>query len=392
MDVRDSIQSQTESSLLLASRIALSEAREVNLVFSPLTLHIALSMVAAGSKGRTGDQILSFLRARTNEELNSLSAQIVSLILADGSTLGGPTLSSANGVWVDESMPLKPAFAEIVKGVYGAEAKAVDFQTKAIEVENEVNSWAEGQTNGLIKELLPSGSVNNLTRLILANALYFKGAWKDKFDASVTKEGSFYPLSGESVQVMFMTSSKKQFVAAFPGFKVLKLPYGQGEDKRLFSMYLFLPDERNGLHNLVEKVGSDLDFINRHLPSNKVSVGQFMIPKFKISYGFEASGVLKQMGLFLPFSGEAELTEMVDSPLGNKLSVSSIFHKSFIEVNEEGTEAASATAAVVMLRSAMMPQPPIDFVADHPFLFLIREELTGVLLFVGHVLNPLLAA
>ncbi|KAF3773981.1 hypothetical protein EJ110_NYTH54154 [Nymphaea thermarum] len=241
-------------------------------------------MVAAGSTGQTNDQILSFLRARTNEELNTLSAKIVSLILADGSTLGGPTLYSANGIWVDESMPLKPAFAEIMKDVYGAEAKAVDFQTKVshflsvyfrsslvvipagereiipppearpegppislafepTEVKNEVNLWAEGQTNGLIKELLPSGSVDDSTRLILASALYFKGAWKDEFDASVTKEGSFYPLSGESVQVMFMTSSKEQFIAAFPGFKVLKLPYGQGEDKRLFSMYFFLPDE-----------------------------------------------------------------------------------------------------------------------------------------------------
>ncbi|XP_031482374.1 serpin-ZXA-like [Nymphaea colorata] len=390
MDLRDSIQRQTESSLLLASHIAISEAREVNFVFSPLTVHIALSMVAAGSTGRTNDQILSFLRATTNEELNSLSAKIVSLILADGSTLGGPTLYSANGIWVDESMPLKPAFAEIVKDVYEAEAKAVDFQTKPTEVKNEVNLWAEGQTNGLIKELLPSGSVDNSTRLILASALYFKGAWKDEFDASVTEEGSFYPLSGESVQVMFMTSSKEQFIAAFPGFKVLKLPYGQGEDKRLFSMYFFLPDERNGLHNLVEKIGSELDFINRHLPSNQVSVGQFMIPKFKISHDFEASEVLKQMGLFLPFSEQAELTEMVDLPLGNKLFVSGVFHKSFIEVNEEGTEAASATGAVVSTRSA--PRPPVDFVADHPFLFLIREELTGVLLFVGHVLNPLLPA
>ncbi|KAF3773982.1 putative serpin-like protein [Nymphaea thermarum] len=107
-----------------------------------------------------------------------------------------------------------------------------------------------------------------------------------------------------------------------------------------------------------------------------------MIPKFKISHDFEASEVLKQMGLFLPFSGQAELTEMVDLPLGNKLFVSGVFHKSFIEVNEEGTEAASATGAVISTRSA--PRPPVDFVADHPFLFLIREELTGVLLFVGH--------
>lgn len=255
---------------------------------------------------------------------------------------------------------------------------------------NEVNSWAEKETNGLIKELLPSGSVDGSTRLILANALYFKGAWNEKFDASKTRDSNFYLTDGSSVQVPFMASKKKQFLRAFDGFKVLTLPYKQGEDKRRFAMYFFLPDDRNGLQSLVEKLGSESGFIDRHLPLQEVEVGEFRIPKFKISFELEASKVLKELGLVLPFTGEGDLSEMVDSPHGQDLYVSSIFHKSFIEVNEEGSEAAAASAAVIKLRALLM-DGPIDFVADHPFLFLIREDMTGVVLFIGSVLNPLIA-
>lgn len=258
---------------------------------------------------------------------------------------------------------------------------------KAAEVTSTVNSWAEKETSGLIKEVLPSGSVDSTTRLIFANALYFKGAWDEKFDASATKESDFHLLNGSSVRVPFMTSKKKQVVGAYDGFKVLGLPYKQGEDKRRFSMYFFLPDAKDGLPALVEKVGSGSRFLDRHLPEQKAEVGDFRIPKFKISFGFEASKLLKELGLVLPFSGGADLTEMVDSLVGQNLYVSSIFHKSFIEVNEEGTEAASASAAVIALRG--LPPPKMDFVADHPFLFLIREDLTGTVLFIGHVLDPL---
>lgn len=258
---------------------------------------------------------------------------------------------------------------------------------KAVEVTNEVNSWVDKETSGLIKEVLPSGSVDMSTRLIFANALYFKGAWNEKFDASKTIDNDFHLLNGSSVKVPFMTSKKKQFVSAYDGFKVLGLLYKQGGDRRRFSMYMFLPDAKDGLLALVEKVGSESGFLDRHLPLEEVEVGEFKIPKFKISFGFEASKVLKDLGLASPFSGEGGLTEMVDSSQGKNLYVSSIFHKSFIEVNEEGTEAAAASAGVIKLRGLQMTSK-LDFVADHPFIFLIREDMTGVVLFIGHVLNP----
>jgi len=287
------------------------------------------------------------------------------------------------------NLSLKSSFKQVVDTVYKAASSHDDFQTKAVEVSNEVNQWAEKETNGLIKEVLPSGSVDASTRLIFANALYFKGAWTEKFDASKTKDQDFHLLNGSSVQVPFMTSKKKQLVSAFDGFKVLGLLYKQGEDKRRFSMYFVLPNAKDGLSTLVEKVSSESGFLDRHLPYQQVEVGEFRIPKFKISFGFEASKVLKGLGLVLPFSGGEGLTEMVDdSTVGRNLYVSSIFHKSFIEVNEEGTEAAAASAGVVKLRGLSMTEK-IDFVADHPFLFVIREDMTGVVLFIGQVLNPL---
>ncbi|OAY50881.1 serpin-ZX [Manihot esculenta] len=387
MDLRESIGNQNAVALGLSKHVLLTEAKTSNSVLSPLSIQVVLGLIAAGSKGPTLDQLLAFLKSKSNDQFSSFSSELVSVVFADGSVSGGPRLSFANGVWVDRSLSLKPSFKQVVDNVYKAASNQADFQTKAVEVTNEVNAWAEKETSGLIKEVLPSRSVDATTRLIFANALYFKGAWNEKFDASTTKDHDFYLLNGSSLHVPFMTSKKKQFISAFNGFKVLGLPYKQGEDKRSFSMYFFLPDAKDGLPALAEKVGSESGFLDHHLPQQRVEVGDFRIPKFKISFGFEASKTLKGLGLVLPFSGEGDLTEMVDSSVGQNLYVSSIFHKTFIEVNEEGTEAAAASAGVVKLRGLLNTEK-LDFVADHPFLFLIREDMTGIVLFIGHVLDP----
>ncbi|KAJ3674361.1 hypothetical protein LUZ60_004977 [Juncus effusus] len=390
MDLRSSISTQTTFSLRLAHHLIASSA--TNLVFSPLSLHAALSLVAAGAKGATLAQILSVLNSdsiKSVSDLGKLAAEIVDLVLADGSGSGGPKLVFANGVWFDQSLKLKDGFKEIVTKDYKAETKSVDFLTKANEAASEVNSWAEKATNGLIKNLLEPGSVDQTTRLVLSNALYFKGSWTEKFDQSKTQNSDFHLLDDTKIQVPFMTSSKKQFVSSFNDFSVLKMPYCQGTDKRQFSMYIFLPHSKSGISipGLTEKMFTVPDFLNRHNPTKKISLEKFKIPKFKISYGFEGSAILKKLGLELPFSQNAELTEMIDSSVGNNLCVSSVFHKSFVEVNEEGTEAAAASAAVVVLRAIFMEQKE-EFVADRPFVFVIKEEMTGVVLFVGQVLDP----
>ncbi|RHN40802.1 putative Serpin family protein [Medicago truncatula] len=265
-----------------------------------------------------------------------------------------------------------------------------DIVLKALEATEEANLWAEKETNGHIKNLLPPESFNSLTNLIFANALYFKGVWEEEFDTSDTRDYDFHILNGSPVKVPFMTSYVMQYISVLDGFKVLRLPYTQGEDKHRFSIYFFLPDAKDGLLALIKKVASESKFLEQKLPRELVEVGDFRIPKFKISFGLECSDMLKELGVVLPFS-EGALTKMVDSRIAQNLYVSNIFHKSFIEVNEEGTEAYGESYMGLSLCDSPRDHtpPPINFVADHPFLFLIREDLSGTILFIGQVLNPL---
>nr|GEW16087.1 serine protease inhibitor (SERPIN) family protein [Tanacetum cinerariifolium] len=338
-----------------------------------------MRLMAAGSNGQTLDEVLSFLKTKTLDELNTRLSKLSSL-MADGSSSGGPRLSFTNGAWIDKTLSLKTSFKQILNNVYKATCKQVDFMNKAIEAVAEVNTWAEKQTTGLIKDILPVNAVTGVTRLVLANAVYFKGSWTQKFDPSMTKDSDFHLFDGSTVKAPFMTSYGTQLVHEYDGFKVLGLPYSQGEDKRRFTMYMFLPNEKDGIPLLIEKIGSQSDFLERHIPP-RTRVGRFMIPKFYISFGFEASKMLKELGLVLPFA-PGGLTEMADEGL----SVSSIHHKAFLEVNEEGTEAAAATTMVA--NTLGITPGPVDVVADHPFLFMIREDTSGEVLFIGQVANP----
>ena len=261
---------------------------------------------------------------------------------------------------------------------------------KAGEVIEEVNSWAESATKGLIKQLLPLGYLNGETVLVLANALYFKGAWNQKFDPAMTQLRDFHLLNGQIVQVPFMTTkrSMRHLYGTFDVYKVVQIPYQSGEDPRKFSMYFFLPNEKEGhdLFNLIQTLKLNPGFLNQQFNLRLEDLSAFWIPKFRFSFEIEASKTMKEMGLKLPFK-PGELTEMVDSPNSDELYVSDIFHKSFIEVNEEGTEAAATTAVRFQRRCRRMNIP--SFVADHPFLFMIREETHGMVFFIGAVLNPL---
>ncbi|KAK1407441.1 hypothetical protein QVD17_39057 [Tagetes erecta] len=327
------------------------------------------------------------MKTKSIDELNSLSSHVVSFILSDGCPKGGPGLAFVNGVWVDKNLSLKPSFTKVVDTFYKAACKQVHFRNKADEVVNEVNLWAEKQTGGLIKQVLPVNAVNNITWLIFANAIYFKGTWREKFDRSMTKDSAFYLLNGKKVQVAFMKSKKKQYVCEYDEFKVLGLPYLQGKDKREFTMYFYLPNAKDGLQSLIKKISSTSDFFETHIPHSKVEIGKFLIPKFKILFRFKASDVLKELGLLLPFHVKDGLSEMVDSSIGQNVYGSSIHHATFVEVNEEGTKAA-VVSAFTGEGCALMLKPKIDFVADHPFLFVIREDVSGAVLFMGQVIDP----
>ncbi|XP_024638791.1 serpin-ZX isoform X2 [Medicago truncatula] len=259
---RESMITQTNVSLKIAKHL-FSKQPNNNIVFSPLSIQVILSIIAAGSEGSTQQQLLDFLRFKSIHQLNSVISRLVSVILKDAAPSGGPCLSVANGVWVEQTLSLQTSFQKIVSSDFQAKLASVDFQNKAVEVTNEVNSWVEKETNGLIKGVIQPGSVNSLTRLIFANALYFKGLWYQKFDASKTKDYDFHLLNGSSLKVPFMSSKEDQYIGAFDGFKVLCLHYKQGQYDRRFSIYFILPDAKDGLSALVEKVASESELLHR---------------------------------------------------------------------------------------------------------------------------------
>ncbi|XP_048318032.2 serpin-ZXA [Ziziphus jujuba] len=232
---------------------------------------------------------------------------------------------------------------------------------------NEVNSWAEKSTKGLIKDFLPP-SIQLKPPLLLANALYFKATCKDQFKASLTRD--FHLLAGKTIKVPFMTQvEQKQRYGSFKDFQVVRLYYDTGgcyhydNDHPSFCMDIILPDRRNGLQDLLQKFNSDTELL------------------------------MEKLGLTLPFNYKlADFTETIHSPLGKQLFIDKMFQKSCIEVDEEGTEGASVSGGLGFGGRSMYCQAPeVEFVADHPFMFIIREEVSGAVIFTGAVLNPLSA-
>lgn len=265
------------------------------------------------------------------------------------------------------------------------------FTTKqAAEVRDEVNACAEAVSRGLIKNFLDPGTPSPNTALILANGLYFKGTWDHdyRFVKERTERKDFYLLNGDTISVPFMTSSKKYPCGSFDGFKVLNIPYENGKCERHFSMYFFLPDERYGLQSLLEKlINSDPETYFR-LP--KVVLDKFWIPKFKFSYKFEVSEAMRDTGAPFSFAeNPTDLSEMLHIPEGARLPPSSIIQKACIEIDEKGTEAAAITALLMFGSSNPLHKPKtLSFVADHPFVFMIREAKSRLVFFTGVVLNP----
>ncbi|XP_002525928.2 serpin-ZX [Ricinus communis] len=385
----------SSSCLLMAIEILLKEAEKgSNFVFSPMSFNSMLSLIAVGATGSTLNNLLSFLGSESIGELNSLASQIAISVLSpeneNHDLARGPIVSFVNGAWVDQRFALKPSFEKIVKDVYHATAEKVDFANKANQVVDEVNFWIGNATKGLIRNLIQPGILGSDTALVLANALYFKGAWDQKFDSSKTVSKNFHLLNGRTVKIPYMTerSCSKHYYGSFDDYKVLKMSYQNGQDTRRFSMYFFLPNARNGLQNLVDNFKANPMILNNPVQVQKRWLTHLWLPKFKFSFEFEALQAMHELGHEEQlFNNLGHLTEMVDSP--QSPVISKLLHKSFIEVNEEGTEAAASSAAIFAMNCGGRLEFP-SFVADHPFLFTIKEENSGIIFFVGAVLNPLL--
>ena len=355
-----------------------------NLFFSPESVSIALAMTYGGARGRTREEMREVLGFPADDEaLHACFQTLLQGLSVGKSGEAGYKLSIANRLWGQEDFPFLEAFVKLTRQHYGAELARVDFRSNAEGVRRTINAWVADETEDKIQELLQPGVIDEITRLVLTNAVYFKGDWADRFDKQATKKAPFFVTPENAVDVPMMYQSREFGYGETEALQVLELPY---EGKAL-SMLVLLPKERDGLAALEQALSVDnLAAWSQALRRQKVKV---YLPKFKLEAQFELNKTLMAMGMVEAFTGRADFSGMVDATkTAERLFISNVIHKAYVDVNEEGTEAAAATAVVMKLTATAMPRPVPVFRADHPFIFMIRDTRSGSILFLGRMVNP----
>ncbi|MCD6226904.1 serpin family protein [Candidatus Micrarchaeota archaeon] len=351
-----------------------------NVFFSPYSISSAMAMVYEGANGQTADEIKTVFYYPDNSTSMRLGyAKIYN-------TLNKPSnnyeLSTANALWIQKNYHIEQNYLNVINKYYGGKVTNLDFKSDTEGSRKTINSWVEEQTNDKIKNLLPTGSITPATRLVLTNAIYFKGKWVKQFDPKDTQKKDFFVSPSKTVDVDMMSLTGEQFnYTEDNDVQVLELPYDSDMNNNKLSMLIILPKNKSGLSSVEQSL--TLNKINQWrsgLSKTKVDVS---FPKFKMETEYTLNNDLADMGMptaFIP--GAADFSGMT----GNKdLFISKVVHKAFVEVNEEGTEAAAATG-VGMLMTVAVPEVKI-FNANHPFIFIIQDD-NGEILFMGRVSNP----
>ncbi|HSN76873.1 MAG TPA: serpin family protein [Anaerolineae bacterium] len=351
--------------------------QEGNLFFSPYSISTALAMTYAGARGDTEAQMAQALHFGLGQDALHPAFAALQDRLNAVQAGGDVQLSVANALWPHVDCPFVDAFLDLVKVYYGVSLTTLDCSDPEA-ARQHINAWAEEQTRGKIKDLIPKGILNVLTRLVLTNAIYFKGNWASQFDKARTKDAPFTVQPGQQVTVPLMTQKLTCGYGEFPELQVLELPYmGDG-----LSMLVLLPRQVDGLASLeAQLTPGTLAQWTARLRQSEV---QIYLPRFRVEAAFRLDDALKALGMVDAF--DMDLANFAGMDGTDLLSISAVLHKSFVEVNEEGTEAAAATAVVMTKRAMPLPQPV--FRADHPFLILIRENSSGSVLFLGRVVDP----
>jgi serpin B len=353
-----------------------------NLFFSPESISTAFAMTYAGAHGQTATEMARVFRFTLPPE--RLHPAIGALLAGMNAPHQGYALSVADALWAKKDENFLPAYLKLVQTNYGAGFHPVDFKSAPESVRATINQWVEKQTNDKIQNLLGPGTVTPLARLILTNAIYFKAAWADQFSKNATENTDFHLSAGKTIQAPTMHNSGGYYYFKGPSFQALLMRYEKDE----ISMLILLPDNVDGLPALERALSaSNLDKWMASLSyADEVIVS---LPRFKITQQFELSSTLEGLGMKTAFDPNgADFSGMT----GDKsLVISAAIHKAYIDVDEDGTEAAAATAVIMMPGAAAPmrnPPPPIIFTADHPFLFLIRENASGAILFMGRITDP----
>ncbi len=353
-----------------------------NLIYSPFSIYQALLMAGAGAKGETASQMASLLGVDvTDPQVHNLMNALNKVLTTKPTYLDEKsqplTFNIANAVWVQKDFHFEQAFLDTLSANYNAGLKLVDF-SKPEDARALINLWVAAQTNDKIKELIPAGVLDEMTRMVLTNAIYFKAAWMHRFDASATKDGSFMLADGSSKTVPFMHASFMTSALVSDKINAVNLPYEGGN----YAMAVIMP--------LADFTGFEsqltADGLGRILAdlSDSTALVDLSMPIFKTESSFALGEKLAALGMTNAFDGaKADFSGMTGKP---DLVISSVLHQATIEVNEEGTEAAAATAIAMSLTS--MPAENYKITLDKPFIYVIYEVSTNTIVFMGRVVNP----
>jgi serpin B len=364
----------------LYRRLAIDPAHAgENLFFSPYSISSALAIACEGARGTTADEIESVLHLPENETLRreGFAALDAGLNRGDGNYI----LRTANALWVEEAYPFLPKYIDTAARWYGANATNLDFIENPEASRETINRWVEEKTEDKIRDLLPAGSIDSMTRLVITNAIYFKGTWAEQFDPDRTTEEEFRVDPSTTVPVQMMHGDAVYPYTETEALQVLDMPYARGDGTEL-SMLVLLPKEDN--LTAVEEAFDDetVAGLRESLEQKRVMV---FFPKFTLETEYSLREALSAMGMPTAFTDDADLSGMDGT---RNLFISNVIHKAFVDVNEEGTEAAAATG-VVVAGGGIQPETAPIFRADHPFVFLIVEKDSGTILFAGRVVNPI---
>ena len=369
-------------------------AREGNLCLSPLSIMTALAMTANGAAGDTLAEMEKTLHCSGN--LSQLNASMRDLLedfrkrkeqaaaLAEKNPArkaGGPSFdfTVTNSLFGQEGYPFRREFLATLEKSYRAPLRFADFRKRAEAERVRINEWVSARTNKKIEDLLPGESLDSSTRLVLVNALYFKAGWLYAFQKSATRSAPFHLAPGSTIKTPTMQTTKRFGYSREDGYTAVSLPYSHG-----FSMLALVPDEIDGLPALEKALSAGRLTALSRLPSRKVALH---LPKFRIEGATVAlKNPLRKLGMTLAFARSADFSRMTSNPEG--LAIDGAYHKTFIAVDEKGTEAAAATAVVMTFRSLPRPEKPVEVRLDRPFLYAIVDTRTQTALFLGRIVDP----
>jgi serpin B len=349
------------------------------LFFSPYSISTALAMTYAGARGDTATEMAKTLHfTLPDDQLQTAYGSAMKQLTAAAPDQGYQ-FRIANRLLGQQGFQFLDPFLKITRDDYGAELSQVDFVHEAEPARVTINAWVEQQTNDKIKDLIPAGALNADTRLVLANAIYFKGDWQTPFDKQETQKAAFHLTADKTADVDMMYQQKHFRFARIDDALLLEMPYKSGD----LSMVVLLPTKVDGLPSLEKSLTAEnYDKWLAALRSRDVRV---WFPKFNATQQIGLASPLSAMGMPLAFSSNADFSGMDGK---RDLFISAVIHKAFVDVDEKGTEAAAATGIVMSATAIARPVEPEEFKADHPFVFLLRDTRSGIILFMGRFTGP----